>query len=269
MKLFIVVVVGLIAIKVLVVLAEPRMAFHPWRGEQDTPDKAGVAYEALKVRTSDGETIVAWLLRAPSPRAQVVYWHGNGGNLSLWLDVLVSVRRLGVTVLGFDYRGYGLSTGSPTEQGVYRDTDAVLARFWDEVRDPNLKVIYWGRSLGGAIAAYGTTVRKPDGVILESAFPDVKSLFSGNPVLAFLSLFGTYRFPTAEWLRGFDRPVLLMHGDRDGVVPYAQGRALYERLSGDRRFVTIGGADHNVFFDENAEDYWRPVNAFVDDVRNK
>jgi fermentation-respiration switch protein FrsA (DUF1100 family) len=265
-RLLLILALILVSLKILVVFAEPWMAFHPWRGEQATPSKFGVPYQELTITTADGESITAWLLRAPQARAQVIYWHGNGGNLSLWLDVLVSVRRLGVTVLGFDYRGYGKSSGSPTEQGIYRDTDAVLARFWSDLRDPDVKVIYWGRSLGGAVAAYGTTVQKPDGLILESAFPDVGSLIRTNPVLALFGIFATYRFPAAKWLRGFDRPVLVMHGDRDEVIPYAQGKALYARLAGDKRFVTIAGADHNVFFDASAEAYWRPVRTFINGV---
>jgi fermentation-respiration switch protein FrsA (DUF1100 family) len=254
----------LVALKVLVLIAEPRIAFHPWRGEAETPAGAGVPHEQLEIETSDGEMITAWLLRAPNARAQVIYWHGNGGNLSLWLDVLVSVRRLGATVLAFDYRGYGTSTGSPTEKGVYLDTDAVLARFWDELRDPDAKVVYWGRSLGGAIAAYGTTVRKPDALILESAFPDAKTLLRSNPILAFLAVFASYQFPTAAHLAGFDRPVLVIHGDRDEVVPYAQGQDLFARLSGNKQFVRIAGGSHNVFFDESRKDYWGPVREFID-----
>jgi alpha-beta hydrolase superfamily lysophospholipase len=207
------------------------------------------------------------LLPHPDPKAEVVYWHGNGGNLSLWLDVAAAVHRQGLTVLVFDYRGYGRSTGSPTEQGVYRDTDAVLARFWNARHRADRPVIYWGRSLGGAAAAYGTRVRKPDGLILESTFPDVKSLIAGNPVLWFFGLFATYRFATAEWLEGFDRPTLVMHGDRDSVIPYEQGRLLFDRITATKQFVTIADADHNVFFDAGATEYWKAVNAFVDVIR--
>src|SRR5688572_7303666 len=101
------------------------MAFFPTRGVQATPASAGLQYTDLKIAASDGITLHGWWLPHPSPRSQIVYWHGNGGNLSLWLDVLVELHRRRFSVLAVDYRGYGASGGTPSEQGVYRDARAV------------------------------------------------------------------------------------------------------------------------------------------------
>jgi uncharacterized protein len=259
-----------ITMKWLVARVEPRLTFFPSAGETETPKSIGLEYEAISIRTADGETIAAWWIPHEAARADVVYFHGNGGNLSIWLPILAGVQASGLNVLAFDYRGYGRSTGSPTEKGLYRDADAVLAELarlrqresaaGSTARRP---VIYWGRSLGGPVAAYATTVTRPDGLILESTFPDKRAVLGRQFVLRTLNLLASFRFETADMLRGFHRPTLVMHGDADSVVPYGAGRALFDRLSEPKRFVTLRGADHNDFHPATAREYWEAVNDVV------
>ena len=124
--------------------------------------------------------------------------------------------------------------------------------------------MYWGRSLGGAVAAYATTVRRPDGLVLESTFPDKVSVIRLNPVLRLLNVFASYTFPTTTFLEGFDRPTLVIHGDADSIVPYAGARRVYEAVSGPRTLVTIPGGDHNDVYGPEAAEYWRAVDEFID-----
>src|SRR6185436_9222593 len=161
---------------------EPRLAFFPLTGEDITPKDFGVAYEAVTCDTIDGERLRAWIMRAPEPRARIVYFHGNGGNLSNWAPILAGIVKRGYSVFAFDYRGYGASTGHPSEQGLYRDVASVVARAWSGEQSA-APIVYWGRSLGATMASYGATVRAPDGVVLESGFPDVWSVVRGSPVL--------------------------------------------------------------------------------------
>ena len=158
--------IALAVVALLVRVFEPRFAFFPATGETVTPREFGVEYEAFAVTARDGKRLQAWALRHPAPRALVVYFHGNGGNLSVWAPILAGIARQGFSVLAFDYRGYGRSTGRPTEAGLYRDVDAVVEHFWGNSR-PAVPVVYWGWSLGVAMAAYAATVRAPDGLILE------------------------------------------------------------------------------------------------------
>jgi uncharacterized protein len=239
---------------------EARFAFFPSAGELETPADAGVAFEAATIRTRDGERLHGWFLPHPHARALVVYFHGNGGNLSVWLPVLAAIHRQGYAVRAFDYRGYGLSSGSPGERGLYADVEAALE--W-AAADDRAPTIYWGRSLGTAMAAYAATRRRPDGLILEAGFPDAWSLVRGSP-LALLALFSSYRFPTASYARRAGCPVLVMHGDADGVIPFALGRALFDRIPEPKRFVTIRGGDHNDASPADPDAYWSAVRAFVD-----
>lgn len=253
-------------LKALIGSLEPRLVFFPYRGEDATPASAGLRYDVISLTTSDGERLVAWQLEPERPLADIVYFHGNGGNLSVWLPVLAALHRLRYRVLAVDYRGYGLSTGSPTEHGVYLDAEATV-RHAARARTGSRPLVFWGRSLGAAIAASATRVVAPDGLVLEGGFPDKAAIIRTHPVLRALNVFGSYRFPTVELLRDFRRPVLVMHGDRDSIVPFALGRELFDRLNDPKQFAAVNGADHNDFFEEAKADYWAPVIRFIDSLR--
>jgi fermentation-respiration switch protein FrsA (DUF1100 family) len=257
-------VVAGIVLAVAVRAFEPRFAFFPIRGESDTPADFGVPYESVTLTTDDGERLRAWLLTHPSPRAEVLYFHGNGGNLSVWAPILVGIHRRGYTVRAIDYRGYGESSGSPTERGLYRDVNAAVS--WAPAR-AGAPIVFWGRSLGVPMAAYAATIRRPDALILESGFPNARTLLRAYPLLAFLSLFSTYRFATTEHLRRIQAPVLVVHGDADRIVPYANGRALFEAIIGPKEFFTIEGGDHNDLQPRDAERYWKTIHRFIASAR--
>jgi len=255
---------------------EPQLAFFPSPGEDVTPPQFGVPYEAITIDTSDGEHLRGWIMAAPNPRARIVYFHGNGGNLSNWAPILTGMVKRGYSVAAIDYRGYGLSTGRPTERGLYRDTDGALARVWTGAQsesagtqDPGnaTPLIYWGRSLGGSVAAYAATVRRPDGLILESTFPDSRAVVRDSPVLTVLSLFASYRFPTAAFVNRTTMPVLQLHGDHDSVIPFAVGRDLFARIRDPKTFVVISGGDHNDTVAPDAATYWAAIDAFASDLR--
>jgi hypothetical protein len=239
------------------------MAFFPFAGEDVTPRQFGVGFSALTLETADGERLRAWHLAHADAVAQVVYFHGNGGNLSIWTDVLVGLWRERLDVVAVDYRGYGLSTGKPTEEGLYRDVDATVSHVQSTLRRADLPLIYWGRSLGTAMAGYAATRGRPDGVVLEAGFPSARALFDRNPVMRLLSAFATYRFATAEWMANVRAPTLVIHGDRDSVIPHRHGQDLYDALPGPKRFVAIPGGDHNDPAPADAALYWSAVREFI------
>jgi fermentation-respiration switch protein FrsA (DUF1100 family) len=256
---------ALIVIAVLAVAVralESRLAFFPSVGESVTPEDFGVPYEKASLAAADGVSLRGWSMPHPSPRALIVYFHGNGGNLSVWAPILVGINRQGYAVRAFDYRGYGASTGRPSERGLYRDVDAAVEWAW-RAGGRGVPVVYWGRSLGTTMAAYAATRRSPDGLILEAGFPDMRALLGASSPLAILSLFSSYRFPTAGWLNGVRSPVLVMHGDNDHVIPFAAGRALFDRITGPKQFVAIPGGDHNDAAPPDPKAYWAAINAFI------
>jgi fermentation-respiration switch protein FrsA (DUF1100 family) len=257
---------AVVVLKGLVTIAEPQVVFFPSRGEDQTPAARGIPYQALRLETSDGEQIAAWQLDPPQPIADVLYFHGNGGNLSVWLPVIATLHQLKLRVLAVDYRGYGRSSGRPSERGLYRDAEAAVRQMLKS-RTPGRPLVYWGRSLGGPVAAAAARVRPPDGLILESTFPDKASVVRSNPILRAVNLLSSYRFPTVEMLAAYRNPVLVMHAHGDTIIPHALGRELYDRLAAPKRFVTIPDADHNDLFVATRDAYWRPVLDFVAALR--
>jgi uncharacterized protein len=260
------IILGLVFVVVLwalVILVQPRMAFFPLRGVQRTPAAAGIPYEDLRIVTSDGVMLHGWWMEHPSPRAQVIYWHGNGGNLSLWLDVFADIRQRGFSVLAVDYRGYGGSSGSPGEKGIYLDADASIRYFAERLRK-DAAIIFWGRSLGSVVASYAASKSPPDALVLESAFPDARSLFADNPLLLGLSFLSTYRFPTSRHLTRYRGPLLVIHGDADTLIPFAGGRKVFDAAPGERKtFLALQGADHNEMY-ARRPDYWPAIDAFIE-----
>jgi fermentation-respiration switch protein FrsA (DUF1100 family) len=269
MAILVTLVLVAVALTVGVRWLEPRFAFFPVAGESETPAAFGVAFEHLSVETADGERLHGWSIPHPEPRARIVYFHGNGGNLSMWAPILAGIARRGYSVLAFDYRGYGRSTGRPGERGLYRDVDAIVDYAWHSRGTAQGATIYWGRSLGATMAAYAATRRPPQGLVLESGFPDARSLVRSSPPLAFLSLFSTYRFPTANFLQRVIAPVLVMHGDHDTVVPYQLGQRLFDGISGSKQFFTVRGADHNDFEPPDPRAYWNALADFVEGSKAK
>ena len=256
-----------LALKLLVWFLEPRMAFFPLRGVQETPAAAGVSFQDLRIETADGETLHGWWLERADARAQVVFFHGNGGNLSLWLDILIELFRRRFSVLAIDYRGYGASTGRPSEHGLYRDAEAAVRVYRERLLKGGIPTIYWGRSIGAPVAAHAASQAKPDALVLETPMPDVRSVLRSNPLLWALSFFSSYRFPTSRLLDGFDGPLLVIHGDADGIIRFSAGREVFDRAATRRKtFVAVPGADHNDLHVVNPALYWTSIDLFVRDL---
>jgi fermentation-respiration switch protein FrsA (DUF1100 family) len=262
-----VVLLALAVLRWLVRVYEPSLAFFPLRGEDATPASYGVPYTRESITTADGERLRAWHLARADALAEVVYFHGNGGNLSMWCDVIVGLWRAGYDVLAFDYRGYGASSGSPSEAGLYRDGEAVIARVHERRGTSGRPLIYWGRSLGTTMAAHAATVRPPNGIILEAGFPSMRAVVRSNPVLWVLSWFSSYEFPTARWMSSAHPPVLVLHGDADEVIPFALGRELYAQLPGAKSFFTVTAGNHNDATPRNAKAYWDTIARFVAELK--
>src|SRR5216117_4144391 len=160
MKLLVAVIAAVAGIAILVRIIESRFAFFPSASEQQTPDAIGLTFEKATLTTNDGEQLRGWFLPSPTAGPLVVYFHGNGGNLSVWLPILAGLHRHGFAVAAIDYRGYGASTGRPSERGLYRDVDAAL-EWTARLVTPGRCVVYWGRSLGTTMAAYAAAKQKP------------------------------------------------------------------------------------------------------------
>jgi len=250
----------------LLYVNQERMVFLPEVGGTEyagTPRLLGLAFEEVALTTSDGETLAAWFVPADRPRGAVLFCHGNAGNISHRLDFLLMFHRMGYATLIFDYRGYGRSTGRPSESGAYLDAQAG----WDylvETRGiPPGRIVLYGESLGGAVAAHLAEKEQPGALVIASAFTSVPEL--GTEIYPFLPvrLLARIRLDARDSLSRVRAPVLVAHSPGDEIVPFAHGEALYRAAHGPKAMLRLSGG-HNTGFIFMREDWVAELKAFLD-----
>ena len=246
---------------------ERSFVFRPSIEISKTPETFGVPYERHRIDTTDGCTLDAWHVCPPEPTASVIYFHGSGGNLGTAAETFAMYYMCGLEVFGFDYRGYGESNGSPTEEGLYADGLAAVTYFNKNLRSADRPVIYIGRSLGGPVAAFVARAEPPKGLILEATFPSKNSLISERKFLRLVKYFMKYKFNTVDYLRDHRFPVMIVHGDKDSTVPLKQGQELYLKLTGPRTFLRIPGAGHSDLHSKDSELYLDSIVCFAEGIK--
>lgn len=197
--------------------------------------------------TADGKRLGAWYLPAAvtQPGPAVVVFNGNGGDRAGRAMLADGLSRLGLSVLLFDYRGYGGNSGTPSETGLAADARAAQAWIAGQpLVDPN-RIVYFGESLGAAVAIGLATEHPPAALVLRSPFtslPDVgKAHYPWLPVGWFL----TERYPSIDRIGSLSVPVMVIAGDRDDVVPEALSRKLYDAARDPKRYLLVPGTGHN------------------------
>jgi fermentation-respiration switch protein FrsA (DUF1100 family) len=246
---------------------QPRLIFYPDMPGRDielTPDAIGLEYEDITLGTSDGERLHGWFVPHPSARATLLFAHGNAGNISHRLESIRLFHELGLAVLIFDYRGYGLSSGTTTEQGTYRDVDAAWHYLVDEHGIGPESVVLFGRSLGAAVIADLAARTHPGAVILESAFTSVPDMAARIYPWLPVRWLASYRYDNAEKIRKITSPVLLMHSRDDEIIPFGQGEQLFAMANEPKQFLELNGG-HNDGFHVSHGIYGPAVEAFIRD----
>ena len=206
----------------------------------------------------------AWFIPAAQSGPTLLFFHGNAGNISHRLDSIRIFHTLGLNVLIFDYRGYGRSSGKPSEQGVYRDAETAW-HYLTEAReiDPD-RIILFGRSLGSAVAAWLATRTRSGAVILESPFTSVPDLAAKLYPLAPVRLLARLEFNTLAAAQAIHSPLLVMHSRQDEIIPFSHGRAVYGAARAPKRFVELSGG-HNDGFIVSGDAYAQSLRAFIDE----
>ncbi|MDQ3677929.1 MAG: lysophospholipase, partial [Actinomycetota bacterium] len=211
------------------------LLFFPTGAIEQTPEQAGLAYRELELRTDDGERLHGWWVRARTgPLGHVLLCHGNAGNVGDRVLHVAVLSAVGFDVLAFDYRGYGASSGTPGEQGTYRDARAALACLLDEPGVDPTRVLYLGESLGGAVALELALAHPPAGLVLLSAFTSVRDMSRLHYGLIPTALVPD-AYPSLRRIRDLRAPLLVLHGEDDTIVPPEHGRALFDAAPDPKR----------------------------------
>lgn len=214
-------------------------------GDEEQPGESLPPGRQVWIETADRQHLDARYYVHPAPQAIVLYCHGNVGTVDQWGILAARLCQLHrISILVFDYRGYGRSTGIPYERGILADAEA--ARDWLATENglPTTDLVLMGRSLGGAVAVDLAAAGGARGLILESTFPSLPDVARQHAAWLLPEWNMTQRLNSAEKLRHYHGPLLQSHGDADHLIPLALGEKLYEAAPGPKQFLIVPGAGH-------------------------
>jgi uncharacterized protein len=244
-------IISLVALVVGVValfwVFQRRLMYFPLH-EVPPPDAVGLApCERATFTTPDGIALRGWFIPSLLPRASstVVVFNGNAGNRAFRAPLAMALRTRGFNVLLFDYRGYADNPGTTTETGLITDAHAARAYLLGRGDVDARRIVYFGESLGAAVAIALAVSHPPSALILRSPFTSMTDMgrlhYPWLPVRWLLR----DRFPSIDRITHVTCPVLVIAGDRDAIIPIEQSRRLFEAVPTPKTFVTVPGADHN------------------------
>jgi hypothetical protein len=263
--------IGYAVLAVALFFYQPNLLYFPdmpSREIEATPADIGLGFEALTLTTRDDEQLDAWFIPADPARGVLLFCHGNAGNISHRLESIRVFHELGLSVLIFDYRGYGQSSGKPTEKGSYRDADAAWHYLVTQRGIPAEHIILFGRSLGASVAADLATRQSAAAVILESGFtsvPDLAAKFYPWLPVRWLS---RYQYDTRKKLADIHSPVLIVHSRDDEIISYANGERLFEAANEPKQFLELRGGHNDGFF-VSGKDYIQGLDSFLEMILRK
>lgn len=257
------------AIVLLLFVFQSRLVYFPQVGREVavTPSARGLDHESVDIRTEDGEILHAWWVpastRSPEGRGIVLFFHGNAGNISHRLDYLLMFNRLGYATLIVDYRGYGRSSGTPSEQGTYNDALAAWRWLAQKRNAVAQDVVIAGESLGGAVASWLAAQHAPRALLLMSTFTSVPDLAAQLYPLMPVRLISRFSYDNLANVRRIRAPLLVAHSRDDEIVPFAHGQALFAAAAGPRQFLEMRGS-HNEAFIFSREEWTSAVTVFLE-----
>jgi uncharacterized protein len=257
-----------IGLLLLLRLSESRLIYFPGQQRHLLPPPAwlNLPTERVEIATEDGITLVSWVIPAASDSSGLwlLICHGNAGNLSEFDRPVhyAGLRRLGLSLLAFDYRGYGESGGTPSERGLYHDARAAYQYLREKRRVPPDRIIVFGHSLGSAVAVDLVSRVPAAGLILDGALTSVVD--RGQELYPYIPVrwIATSRFNSIEKVGEIRIPKLFLHAVGDDVVPLAHGRRLFEAALPPKTFVELQGG-HGDAFDVDSANYFGSIARFL------
>lgn len=232
--------------------------FSPDKELWVTPEDAEIPYEDVYFKTEDRLELNAWYVKNGKQNPTLLFCHGNAGNISNRVTHIRLLREIGLNIFIFDYRGYGNSQGEVSEEGIYKDVWAAY-QYLKLRSDLNPKKIFpFGESMGGAVAIDLACKYPFPLVIVQSVTTSIQALFKGEKGSLFRGM-----FDSLSKIKCLKSPLLLIHGDKDEMVPYKLGRELFMAANRPKEFYRIKGAGHNNTFDIAGDEYFQRIKRFA------
>ncbi|MDX2230603.1 MAG: alpha/beta hydrolase [Leptolyngbyaceae cyanobacterium bins.349] len=217
--------------------------------------------EILKLTTRNGKQISALYLPNPTATFTILYSHGNGSDLGTSRAVLEEIKRIGFSVFAYDYQGYGTSQGTPSEQNTYQDIDAAYAYLTQALRIPADRIILYGFSVGSGPSLDLATRQPVAGIILEGAFTSTFRVVTHWPILLL------DRFRNLDKIQSIQRPILIIHGKLDRVIPFWHSQTLYQYANEPKQFFPVEEADHNNLIYAAGQQYGKTLQNFAQQIQ--
>jgi len=237
-------------------------AFYPDTRNVIATEKLPANVQEVTITTQDQVNITSLYLPSAGSEKLLIYFHGNAGNIYHRLSDLQQLQSFGVNVIGVSYRGYGKSDGSPSEAGIYMDGKAVYQHAVDKLGFTTENIIILGRSIGSTAAADLAQGKKLHGLILVTPLSNGKEQATASG-LGMISAFAGESFDNLTKIKNLNSPLLVIHGTDDYVVPFAMGKAIYDRANVKKEFIKIDGAGHNNLQNAYPDEYWQPIYEFI------
>ncbi|OGQ80546.1 MAG: hypothetical protein A3F90_16525 [Deltaproteobacteria bacterium RIFCSPLOWO2_12_FULL_60_19] len=244
---------------------EEKFIFFPSSAIEQTPRDIGLAFEDVFFTASDGVRLNGWFVPHPQATTTLLWFHGNAGNISHRLGNLRLLHdKVKTNVFAVDYRGYGRSDGTVSEQGTYRDAEAALRHLRARQEIDAKNTVIFGQSLGAAVATELASRQTCLALILEAPFASVRAMARvAFPWLPIGPLIRT-RYEVIETIKRVKAPILILHGDRDEVVPFDQGKQVFAAAPEPKEFYTIAGSHHNDTYVVGGDAYFATIKDFIE-----
>jgi hypothetical protein len=214
----------------------------------------------IAISTADNERLTAIYLRHPKATYTLLYSHGNAETLGDIYPQMLQLQSFGFNVLAYDYRGYGLSSGQPSEQNAYADIVTIYRYATETLKIAPDRIIVFGRSVGGGPSTYLASQQPIAGLILESTFISIFRVVAPFPFLPF------DKFPNRDRVRQIQVPLLVIHGDRDAVIPLEHGKALLQAANPPKQLLIVPNAGHSDVSAVGGTIYRQAIQEFATDI---
>lgn len=229
------------------------------------PEDLRLQYQEAFFNADDGETLHGWFFPSEKDSPVILHCHGNAGNISHRLDLVPPLLRKGFSVFLFDYRGFGRSSGRPSEEGLYEDGLAAWIYLTEKENIPPERIVLHGHSIGAAVAVEVALKKKVRSVVIESGFTSTKDMAKTMALIALFSPLLPAHYNNLEKIRRVPTPKLIIHGQRDEIVPFPMGQKLFEAAPVPKFFYPVRDAGHNDVSIAGGEKYFE---VFAEFVRN-
>ena len=235
-------------------MLEDSLVYQPTSYPKKEPQPPELVKEDVWFESSDGVKLHGWHCPVEKPRAVVLFAHGNGGNVAdRWPKYRLFTARLGVTIMSFDYRGYGQSEGRPSEKGLLDDARAARKFLAAKAGVNESEIVLLGQSLGGAVMVDLAANDGARGLILESTFTSLADVANHNFPLTPPGRILRNKFDSLSKIGAYHGRLVIAHGTDDKLVPISQAQTLYAAANEPKAFVAATGAGHN----------WTPTLEYV------